>query len=103
MLTIEYDPINGSAVPDGKAVAFATEAVNAHQMSPRDETVVISNELVVDAFRVLVVRKVIHHTDIQFKYKNIIIRACPTGQLDAWPDGFCSNAETLLLEMLNAE
>lgn len=100
MLTIKYDAVNGVAVPDGQAEQYAREVVTLHNSSPRDETVTVSNGLVVDAFRLMVSRKVIHHTEIQFMYNDQVIAVDERGHLKLWPAGFCDYFRSFVVEIM---
>lgn len=97
MLTVVYDPINGTAVTDGNAEAFAANVLKAGL-----EQVTVGNAIMIDMFRVLVVRGAIKHTDLKFKYGDVVLDVQENGRLNVWPQGFCDTPEDLLLELLDA-
>ncbi|AND75076.1 hypothetical protein pf16_153 [Pseudomonas phage pf16] len=97
MLTVVYDPINGTAVTDGNAEAFAANVLKSGL-----EQVTVGNTIMIDMFRVLVVRGTIKHTDLKFKYGDVVLSVHENGRLPVWPQGFCDTPEGLLLELLDA-
>lgn len=95
MLTVIYDSINGTAVTDGNAEAYVNNVLKAGV-----EQVTVGTAIVVDTFRVMVVRKVISPAGIQFKYGDQLMVINSEGMLDAFPKGFCDQFEKLALELL---
>lgn len=96
MLTVVYDPLNGDAVLDGNAEAYAKRIIEAGA-----EQVTIGNELVIHAFRVMVVRQLISPADIVFKFGDIIITVDVNAGLSEWPAGFCWYNRDFVVEILS--
>lgn len=97
MLTVIYDAVNGDPVADGLAEKYAM-----HHCTQGSTEVKVCNSIAVDAFRVMVVRGVIAHTDIQFKYEGEIIPVENNAWLKLWPKGFCDHTRNFLCEIMKS-
>lgn len=95
MITVTYDPLHPTGIPDGMAMGCAEVIVTMDSAEP----IIVSTGLVIDAIRVLVKTGKADHTSIQFKYKDTIIKIDEHGHCDPWPDGFNDTIEKLLMQL----
>lgn len=94
MLTVIYDAINGTAVTDGNAETYVKNVLGSGV-----EQVTVGNEVVINAFRVMVARGVVQSNDIRFMIRDVIITLSPSGRLSACPEGFCDVNLDLMCEL----
>lgn len=108
MLKVIYTEEN--PIADSKALEYAKNIIYQYQnnilnsdfiINENITNISVSNEIVIDAFRICIKRGYIHHKDICFGYKNIEIYSDKTGYLDEWPEGFCDAYMNFLDEFLN--
>lgn len=102
MLVIAYDPVNGIPATDGAAATLALNLVEQHKVKGAGYFKTASY-IVVQNIRLLVATGKIPAEEVIFKfdgYDDITIR--PTGQLSAWPNGFCDHDMKLLSQLLKA-
>ena len=64
---------------------------------------VVNNELMIYAFRILVKRGVIPHNNIVFKFKEQVIRLDRNGRIECYPHGFSDTLDNILMELLPNE
>lgn len=99
MITVIYDPENGCCCPDNHLLELAEDLYNANKNS----FVRVGSEMLIYAYRILVKRKVIPHTSIQFMFKDIIIPVKENGNFHTYPNGFADESSKFLLELLDWE
>lgn len=104
MLKITYDPNNGVAVPDGKTAEW-TDAIIAKWIEDgKPETdITIGSSMIVDQFRVRVVRGVLDASELVFLFEHWGIYVYGSGRCTDWPRGFCDYTDALLWEILDAK
>lgn len=111
MLTIFYDPINGTAIPDGLAESKAREIWNdwnnqtviCDTNPPIGSTFCTSSEILLDAFRTLVAEDVIPETEIKFSFEGQIIYLNKYGNLNMSIRGFYDIKENFLWRILDLD
>lgn len=109
MLTIIYDPINGTAVADGLAMDTAKLIWQGYKERHEAMTYLeaitylpdTSSEVLINAFRVLVKRGHIPYEELIFKYKDQILLINKYGKLDHWPKCFCDYTEEMMSELID--
>jgi hypothetical protein len=107
MLIVEYiNDDNGIAFADYEALPRAIQIVNNLKKTNRlvdgadDYTISVSTENIVEAFRVLVVRKEIDHNQIMFKFEGRHLPINEHGMLSDWCKGFCDTIDNFHTEIL---
>ena len=94
MLTVIYDEMYGSAIPDGQC---EKEVLDFYEYSQKqDFKVCVSSETFITALRVLIKEKKIDLDKIQVKYKDEILPIDSDGRCNTWPKGFCDTHIHLL-------
>lgn len=94
MLTVIYDEYEGQVVPDAKARDFAeTTCANAKTFI---STVFVGSDIMVNAFRLMVVLGYIKAEDICFVYRGETARVHESGGLTEWPKGMCEISFNML-------
>jgi hypothetical protein len=100
MLTIEYNPnTDQNLIPDGKILNFVEGEINTFQQlysETLDRSIIIGNQLVIDAFRLAIKQDRIKNTDVVFKYNNELMYPDNDGKLPLWPEGFCDTHSIIL-------
>lgn len=106
MLKITYDPTNNDvAVSDGGINAVVTSTLAYFKLMQdlhgikQDYHVTVSNELVIEAFRVAIVEKRINHEHVCFIFNNEELYPNSVGCLPKWPKGFCNTHSTFLRKL----
>lgn len=109
MLIVEYIETNGLICPDAEAIITAQSIWDSHLSedfpvnNKGEKFISVSSEILVHAFRILVLRKIITVNEIMFKYKNTIILVDKDGRLNKWPKGFCDTVDNFLMELLDCK
>lgn len=88
-LVITYDPIVGTACPDGMAVHNAAALVQDALRGTGPIYHTTSSSLLIDAVRLQVVQGQFNaeHLTFRFMNKNLVVNS--KGRLPEWPRGFC--------------
>jgi hypothetical protein len=82
MITLEYDSMEGLALPEGKIKEFVTEYIAAHR--DKDVTLAYGQELILNYFRLAIVNNKLDHNNIVVKYQDTIIPIDKYGTLKKW-------------------
>lgn len=105
MLIIEYDPINGEIVPDGKVREWADDLVKEHEEWKEEDyvddmVVVIGSVVMLDMTRALIVKKRLDHKEVTYSYYDLKQTPDKFGSLRQWPKGFCDTYDNILEELI---
>jgi hypothetical protein len=103
MLTIIYDAEKGEAIPDGLTKKYVDRFVLQAKDLPANLVTTVSSSLVVDEFRLRVVRGEIHPKAIKFVFEGKDIWVEDDGRLASWPLGFCDHVSNTLREIAQAK
>lgn len=100
MLTVIYDK-DSDSTPDHLAAQTAENAIKAYLEKPGvDQEFSTSSFIMVEAFRVMVVRGKLKHTELEFEFEDQTITVDERVQLSSWPKGFCDIFDNFLSELL---
>jgi hypothetical protein len=99
---VKYEPKNKNAanIADGLAEEFALSKVKAWNRETMQYTLTVSQELLVNCFRVLVARGLLPYSQVEFHFEDKVIFPDKRGYLDYWPRGFCDYTDRQLAELL---
>lgn len=93
MLVVEYDARNGGAIPDGLVEEYVKQEIMIHEALKEqgggDRHICTGGEVVVNGFRLAIVKGEIKANEICFLFKGEKIQANKYGNLESWPIGFC--------------
>ena len=103
MLIVEYDPNNKLvAIADGETAQFVDNALRFHRKYQTKYgidnmyEITTSNQLVINEFRLAVLRGYIPFDQLTFKFAGELIPVSINAKLYDWPEGFCDlNAKQL--------
>lgn len=95
-MKITFDGDNGTVVPDNKVLELASSIIE------KGEDTTIGSDLLVDAIRVIMVRKNIDPTSIVFCFREKEIPVNDSYHLKKYPDGFCDQHSLLLRELISS-
>lgn len=85
MITIEYCPLTGKAIPDGKVeIEYQDNIINNTQ-----KYLSYSTGNIFSRIRLGIVKEEITHNSIRFFFNNEYLYPNRYGALLNWPDGFC--------------
>lgn len=88
-------------VPDGLMENYVMEFVKSANESKADFVgLLTSQELVVNWVRVNILRGLISHENVEFRFEDNIMFPDKFGYLDWWPTGFCDYNDKILTELL---
>lgn len=89
-LTVEYDPDNGLSFPDNKSKKYVKKVIKDFiiPLNKLSINIVIGTDLLIDLFRCEVMEGKIKHTEIEFLFKEEIIKINRDGTCNNWPKGF---------------
>ena len=96
MLIIEYDPINGTVIPDGLIKDWADNLVK----TSTNMNITVGSSLMIDTTRALIAKKKINHKEIIYRFKKQDLKPDKNGRLSVWPKGFCDTYDDVLEELL---
>jgi len=102
MIIVEFDD-DGKAIEDYRVESFVLDKIKQHNDNNYDELdleVSVSNGLVIETFRALVVEKKFDHNEIQFLFKGQYIQVNKHGALSDWPIGFSDYMDKVLNRIL---
>ena len=99
-LIIEYDPINGQCIPDGKIKEWIEDKVSLSSELKSELIVITSSSLVIEEVRALIGEHVLSNKNIAFKFKGEMLYPDRSGMLDYWPKGFCDIFENILEKLM---
>jgi hypothetical protein len=99
MLTLEYHP-DGLCVPDAKTMQIAKSFVAAAN-DTSSHTILFSQAMLLDAFRVLIKRGDVDPTRVVIRFENNAMYCNRDGHVSDWPRGFCDHTENYLMELLS--
>ena len=89
MITLEYDALSGLVLPEGAVKSFVDNYIVANRDT--DVHLIYSQELILDYFRLAIVRGELDHNIVQVKYLDNIVSIKSDGYLDSWPMPTYSN------------
>lgn len=84
MIKVTYDPINGMAVPDGRAESWVKEVM---ETNGTDFHAIVGTEVMVNVFRLLVLEQKIKPEELVFIFGDVEIPVDKFGALKFWPKG----------------
>lgn len=99
-LTIEYDPVNGRRVADGKVGEFVDEIIDSNGGLFSGKSVGVSNFLVIEEVRARIVEGTIPHKDVTFKFEGKVISHDKDAKFSNWPRGFGDKLDDLICRIL---
>ncbi len=100
MITIKYDENTGVVIPDGRVLRYAQDFIEKCKASgSKDHEIVIASDLLLTAFRVMVIRGVVSPSDIRVQYGDIILPIRANGTLEVWPQGLGDQYVRLVREL----
>lgn len=100
-LIIEYDPINGHVLPDGKIEQYVNNIVS--YVAPDNTSLIenlIGSVVMLDAFRVAVKENKINHKEIVIRFKGLDYKLDKNGSLKYWPEGLADTYDKILDRLL---
>lgn len=86
-LCIEFDAVNGIAIPDGLAESYVQSLID----NPPDSTFVVSSSIFIQALRVAIKEGRLLHSDVIITFNSEQIPINSSGSISQWPKGFCSH------------
>lgn len=98
MLTVEYHR-DGETVEDHWAEEFVWVKVKEHN-DYGDISVVVANEIVIEAFRALIAEGKIDYKEIRFLFDGEYLSVNEEGTPKRWPVGFCTVSNGFLQRIL---
>lgn len=100
MITIKYDENTGVVIPDGRVLRYAQDFIEkCNGSGAEDHEIVIASDLLLTAFRVMVIRGVISPLHIRVQYGDIILPIQENGTLKVWPQGLGDQYQKLVREL----
>ena len=100
MLTIEYAD-HGEPISDVNSEPWALDVIEQYTIGyGKDRDVVVSNELLIEVFRVLIYEGKIDSKQIRFLYKGRYIYPYKDGGVMNWPKGFCDYTINMLERLI---
>lgn len=97
MLTVEYNPDNGTVVPDNQVRSYAKMIIDSyHALGNQDFTVTVGAEIIISAFKVAAKNGDI---DLQVKFQDTIIPVDADGRLEFYPPNYPDVNCDILLEL----
>lgn len=95
VLTIEYDALTGTPVADGMCEELVLDMYCrgfTHFKTGSDNLIL--------ATRALIAEGILPNTEIQFKFKDQIMKPDSDGRFSEWPNGFCDCSSDWLMRIM---
>ena len=93
MKKVYYDPTNELvAVPDAKAMEYAERLL-------KEDNLYVSNSLVILFIRLLIKKKYLVHTEVEFYFNGQVITVDENGGQDNHPIGYCDEMDTIFAKL----
>jgi hypothetical protein len=97
MIILEYDSMDGLALPEGKICDFVDQFIVDN--NDKDVHLVCSQELILDYFRLAIVQGRLDYNNILVQYQDETTTINSNGRLDRWPmPTYCCDVLSQLLE-----
>jgi hypothetical protein len=96
MIILEYDSMEGLALPEGKICDFVDQFIADN--AGKDVKLVYGQELILDYFRLAIINAKLDHNDIVVQYLDKIVTVNSDAKLSSWPmpDYLCDVLSQLL-------
>lgn len=99
MITIEYSK-NGKPTSDFNTESLVLDVIKEYLVSGKDKYINVSNELIIEFFRISILEGKIDNELIRFLYNGEYIHPNEDGKIDHWPKGFCNHSLSALERLL---
>lgn len=99
-ITVKYSGESAICVPDLKVHDWVDKLVRIYESQTEDYTVVVGNEVMINAIRVAVLYERINHKDIVFSFEGEELAVDKDGRLPVWPNGFADTNVDLLQSLV---
>ena len=97
MLTVEYDPDNGTVVPDNQVRSYAKMIIDSyHALSDKAFAITVGAEIMLQPFKIAAMKGDI---EMQVKFGDVLIPV-KDGRLTFYPIGFPDVNCDLLIELI---
>lgn len=86
-IVLEYDPIKGKVVPDGRVHRYVNDIIFTSQ-NPNvtsNAVIVIGSVIIIDAFRVTVKEKILNNEDVIIRFEGKDYELDTRGKMSNWP------------------
>jgi len=102
-LIVNYDPINGEVVADGKVASYVRDMIATAKVFLKSIEYSVGTSLIVEEIRALIHEGTISHEDVVLKFKGEELNIDSQGYIDYWPRGFCDASDNILNRLLKTD
>jgi hypothetical protein len=98
-LIIEYDPILGDVMPDGKVQQYIDDTIvllRNTEHSALEVKAVVGSVVLFDAFRVAIHEEKIDHKDVTIRFQEKDYKLDKNARMTYWPEGLCDVYDDIL-------
>lgn len=100
MITLEYDALNGMALPEGMVKPFVIEFIHLHKT--KDIKLIFGQELILQEFRLALINGVFPINAFQLMFDGQEIKFTYDFKIDQWPKGLCDYSDHCIRDIVSA-
>jgi hypothetical protein len=104
MITLEYDALNGMALPEGMVKPFVTEFIRLNKT--KDIKLIFGQELILQEFRLALLTNTLSIDAFRLMFDGHEIKLTYDYKIAAdykkWPKGFCDYSQNCNIDIINA-
>ena len=100
MITLEYDALNGMALPEGMVKPFVTEFIRLNKT--KDIKLIFGQELILQEFRLAVINDVLSIDAFRLMFDDREVKFTYDFKIEDWPKGMCDYRDNCLRDIVSA-
>jgi hypothetical protein len=100
MITLEYDALNGMALPEGMVKPFVTEFIRLNKT--KDIKLIFGQELILQEFRLAVINDVLSIDAFRLMFDDREVKFTYDFKIEDWPKGMCDYSDNCIRDIVSA-
>jgi hypothetical protein len=100
MITLEYDALNGMALPEGMVKPFVTEFIRLNKT--KDIKLIFGQELILQEFRLALINNVLPIDAFKLMFDDKEVKFTYDFKIDDWPKGMCDYSDHCIRDIVSA-
>ena len=100
MITLEYDALNGMAIPEGMIKQFVTEYIRLNKT--KDCTLIFGQELILQEFRLALITGELPINAFRLMFDGREVKFTYDFKIDQWPKGLCDYSDQCIRDIVSA-
>jgi hypothetical protein len=100
MITLEYDALNGMALPEGMVKPFVTEFIRLNKT--KDIKLIFGQELILQEFRLALINGVFPVNAFRLMFDDREVKFTYDFKIEEWPKGLCDYSDHCIKDIVSA-